>query len=124
MGARADRLALGWRRDWAETSFVAWEAFQRDTDTPKRGFGRRDDILDTESGRKKVSDNNVSEQKSILVVRAPLSSDGFVSIHFSSSEGRLMNEREWWHLKQVIELASRAFVKEEREKERASAAAA
>ena len=69
-----------------------------------------------------MSDNNMNEQKSILVVRAPLSSDGFVSIHFSSSEGRLMNEREWWHLKQVIELASRAFVKEE--KERASAAAA
>ena len=69
-----------------------------------------------------MSDNNMNEQKSILVVRAPLSSDGFVSIHFSSSEGRLMNDREWWHLKQVIELASRAFVKEE--KERASAAAA
>ena len=112
------------RCDISERSFVAHETFQRDTDTPKRGFGRRDDILDTESGRKKVSDNNVSEQKSILVVRAPLSSDGFVSIHFSSSEGRLMNEREWWHLKQVIELASRAFVKEERGKERASAAAA
>jgi hypothetical protein len=72
--------------------------------------------------RKNVSDNNMTEQKSILVVRAPLSSDGFVSIHFSSAEGRLMNEKEWWHLKQVIELASRAFVKEE--KERATAAAA
>ncbi|MGA8036752.1 MAG: hypothetical protein WA823_04685 [Candidatus Acidiferrales bacterium] len=69
-----------------------------------------------------MSENNLNEQKSILVVRAPLSSDGFVSIHFSSAEGRLMNEREWWHLKQVIELASRAFVKEEKEK--ASAAAA
>ena len=75
-----------------------------------------------ESRRKNVSDNNMTEQKSILVVRAPLSSDGFVSIHFSSAEGRLMNEKEWWHLKQVIELASRAFVKEE--KERATAAAA
>ncbi|MGD0305973.1 MAG: hypothetical protein ABSC71_14205 [Candidatus Acidiferrales bacterium] len=69
-----------------------------------------------------MSDNNMNEQKSILVVRAPLSSDGFVSIHFSSADGRLMNDREWWHLKQVIELASRAFVKEE--KERATAAAA
>lgn len=105
-------------------SFVAREAFQRDTDTPKRGFGGRAIEIYMHSGRVNVSDNNVSEQKSILVVRAPLSSDGFVSIHFSSSEGRLMNEREWWHLKQVIELASRAFVKEEREKERASAAAA
>ena len=61
-----------------------------------------------------MSDNNMNEQKSILVVRAPLSSDGFVSIHFSSADGRLMNDREWWHLKQVIELASRAFVKEEK----------
>ena len=50
-----------------------------------------------ESRRKNVSDNNMTEQKSILVVRAPLSSDGFVSIHFSSAEGRLMNEKEWWH---------------------------
>lgn len=69
-----------------------------------------------------MSDNHLNEQKSILVVRAPLSSDGFVSIHFSSADGRLMNDREWWHLKQVIELASRAFVKDE--KERAAAAGA
>jgi hypothetical protein len=32
-----------------------------------------------------------------------------------------MTEREWWHLKQVIELASKAFVRQE---ERAQAAAA
>jgi len=50
-----------------------------------------------------------------------LSSDGYVSIYFSSNDGHLMNEREWWHLKQVIELASKAFVRQE---ERAQAAAA
>jgi hypothetical protein len=50
-----------------------------------------------------------------------LSSDGYVSIYFSSNDGRQMSEREWWHLKQIIELASKAFVKPE---ERAQAAAA
>jgi hypothetical protein len=53
----------------------------------------------------------------------PLSSDGYVSIYFSSNDGHMMSEREWWHLKQVIELASKAFVKPE-ERERAQAAAA
>ncbi len=86
------------------------------------GLGGGRILLIENWGRKIVSENHLNEPKSILVVRAPLSSDGFVSIHFSSAEGRLMNDREWWHLKQVIELASRAFVKEEKEK--ASAAAA
>jgi hypothetical protein len=49
----------------------------------------------------------------LLVIRAPLSEDSFVSIYFSSSDGRLMSEREWWHLKQVVELASKIYVKQE-----------
>jgi hypothetical protein len=48
-----------------------------------------------------------------LIIRAPLSDDSFVSIYFSSSDGRYMSEREWWHLKQVVELASKVFVKQE-----------
>jgi hypothetical protein len=72
-------------------------------------------------GRIAVAENQIPEQKNNLIIRVPLSSDGYVSIYFSSNDGRLMSEREWWHLKQVIELASKAFVKTE---ERAQAAAA
>ena len=43
-------------------------------------------------------------QKTQLIVRSPLSTEGFVSIYFSSPEGRLMSEEEWWNLKQLIEL--------------------
>jgi hypothetical protein len=68
-----------------------------------------------------VAENQIPEQKNSLIIRVPLSSDGYVSIYFSSNDGRQMSEREWWHLKQVIELASKAFVKPE---ERAQAAAA
>jgi hypothetical protein len=68
-----------------------------------------------------VAENQIPEQKNNLIIRVPLSSDGYVSIYFSSNDGRPMSEREWWHLKQVIELASKAFVKPE---ERAQAAAA
>ncbi len=72
-----------------------------------------------------MPDNHLNEQKSILVIRAPLSEDGFASIHFSSADGRLMTDREWWHLKQVVELASKVFVKpDEKEKEKAAAASA
>ena len=60
-----------------------------------------------------MPDNHSTEQKSVLIIRAPLSEDGFASIYFSSGEGRLMNEREWWNLKQVVELASKMFVKAE-----------
>ena len=60
-----------------------------------------------------MADNRLMEQKSILVIRAPLSEEGYASIHFSSNDGRLMTESEWWHLKQVVELASKAFVKSE-----------
>jgi hypothetical protein len=72
-------------------------------------------------GRIAVAENQIPEQKNNLIIRVPLSSDGYVSIYFSSNDGRPMSEREWWHLKQVIELASKAFVKPE---ERAQAAAA
>jgi hypothetical protein len=68
-----------------------------------------------------MSDNQILEQKSVLVIRAPLSEDGYASIYFSSSDGRLLTEREWWNLKQVIELASKVAVKAEA---RAQAAAA
>jgi hypothetical protein len=33
-----------------------------------------------------------------------------------------MSEREWWHLKQVVELASRAFAPQEQPKAQAAAA--
>jgi hypothetical protein len=70
-----------------------------------------------------VADNNnqIPEQKSSLVIRVPLSAEGYASIYFSSTDGRVMTEREWWHLRQVVELASKAFVKPE---ERALAAGA
>jgi hypothetical protein len=57
--------------------------------------------------------DNQSEQKNVLIIRAPLSENGYASIYFSSSDGRPMNEREWWNLKQVVELASQFFVKQE-----------
>jgi hypothetical protein len=56
---------------------------------------------------------NSSDQKNVLVVRAPVSEDGYASIYFSSSDGRPMSEREWWNLKQIVELASQVFVKAE-----------
>jgi hypothetical protein len=73
-------------------------------------------------GRTEVSDNLTNgEPKSSLVIRVPLSADGYASIYFSSNDGRAMTDREWWHLRQVVELASKAFVKQE---ERAMAAGA
>jgi hypothetical protein len=60
-----------------------------------------------------MPDNQAAEQKSVLIIRAPLSEDSFASIYFSSTDGRLMSEREWWNLKQVVELASKVFVKNE-----------
>lgn len=74
------------------------------------------------SGEVRMSDNQ-AEQKNVLIIRAPLSEDGYASIYFSSSDGRPMNEREWWNLKQVVELASQFFVKQE-ERERAQSASA
>ena len=71
-----------------------------------------------------MSDNQIPELKSCLVIRVPLSTDGYVSIYFASSDGRLMGEREWWHLKQVVELASAVSVKPEEKAQAAAAAAA
>ena len=68
-----------------------------------------------------MADSQFSDQKSMLVIRVPLSDEGYASIYFSNNEGRPMTAREWWHLKQVVELASRAFLKPE---EKAQAAAA
>ena len=46
-------------------------------------------------------------QKSLLVIRAPLSGNGFVSIYFSSQDERMMSLSEWSHLKKLIELTSK-----------------
>ena len=48
-------------------------------------------------------------QKTQLIVRSPLSTEGFVSIYFSSPDGRLMSEEEWWNLKQLIELTNQGL---------------
>jgi hypothetical protein len=68
-----------------------------------------------------MADNQMLEQKSVLVIRAPLSDDGYASIYFSSSDGRLLTEREWWNLKQVIELASKVAIKAESKTQAAAA---
>ena len=60
-------------------------------------------------------------QTSVLVLRAPLSEDCFVSIYFSSRDGRLMSLSEWSHLKQLIELASKVCAKDEADAHAASA---
>jgi hypothetical protein len=53
------------------------------------------------------------QQKTQLIVRSPLSTDGFVSIYFSSPDGRQMSEEEWWNLRQLIELTNRVCVKQQ-----------
>lgn len=60
-----------------------------------------------------MAENQLFDQKSVLVIRAPLSEDGYASIYFSSTDGRLMTEREWGNLKQVLELASKVCAKAE-----------
>ena len=70
-----------------------------------------------------MAENQIPEQKNNLIIRVPLSSDGYVSIYFSSNDGRQMSEREWWHLRQVVELASKMFVKQEERAQAASAGA-
>jgi len=52
-------------------------------------------------------------QKTQLIVRSPLSTEGFVSIYFSSPDGRLMSEEEWWNLRQLIELTNKVCIKEQ-----------
>src|ERR1700690_4329403 len=52
------------------------------------------------------------QQKTTLIVRSPLSEDGSISIYFSSRDGRLMSQEEWWHLKELVELGNRMWVKQ------------
>jgi hypothetical protein len=61
------------------------------------------------------------QQTSVLVLRAPVSEDGFVSIYFSSQDGRTMSLSEWSNLKQFIELTSKVCVKDEANAQAASA---
>lgn len=70
-----------------------------------------------------MTENQLTEQKSHLLIRVPVSANGYVSIYFSNSDGTQMTEREWWHLRQVVEMASKAFAKPE-EKVQAAAAGA
>src|SRR6266700_3954609 len=60
-------------------------------------------------------------QKTQLIVRSPLSTEGFVSIYFSSPDGRLMSEEEWWNLRQLIELANKVCVKQQARAQSATA---
>jgi hypothetical protein len=60
-----------------------------------------------------MTDPLSENQKSLLVIRAPLSGDGFVSIYFSSQDERMMSLSEWSNLKQLIELISKVCVKQE-----------
>jgi hypothetical protein len=60
-----------------------------------------------------MSDSLPESQKTQLIVRSPLSAEGFVSIYFSSPEGRLMNDEEWWNLRQLIELTNKVCVKQQ-----------
>jgi hypothetical protein len=53
------------------------------------------------------------QQKTMLIVRSPLSEDGFISIYFSSRDGRLMRQDEWWHLKELIELTNKMCLKQQ-----------
>jgi hypothetical protein len=53
------------------------------------------------------------QQKTMLIVRSPLSEDGVISIYFSSRDGRLMNQEEWWHLQELIELTNKMCVKQQ-----------
>lgn len=60
-----------------------------------------------------MSEQLPEHQKTLLVIRSPLSEDGFVSIYFSSRDGRLLNEEEWWNLRQLIELTNKVCVKQQ-----------
>ena len=62
------------------------------------------------------------QQTSVLVLRAPLSEDGFVSIYFSSQDGRTMSLSEWSNLEQFIELTSKVCVKDEANAQAAASA--
>ena len=55
----------------------------------------------------------LEQQKTQLIVRSPVSTEGFISIYFSSPEGRLMSEEEWWNLRQLIELTNKVCIKQQ-----------
>ena len=69
-----------------------------------------------------MSDLLPENQKPLLVLRAPLSDDGVVSIYFSSQDGRLMGLSEWSHLKLLIEIISKMCVTQQEETARTAAA--
>src|SRR5271167_3273173 len=110
--------AGGFRR-WPRPRFfvVALAEFRRTRENGRAGGGLvASGITDRyDLGRNSVAETNnqMPEQKSNLVIRVPLSADSYASIYFSSNDGRAMSEREWWHLRQVVELASKAFTKPE-----------
>jgi hypothetical protein len=62
-------------------------------------------------------------QKTQLIVRSPLSTEGFVSIYFSSPDGRQMSEEEWYNLRQLIELTNKVCVKQQAQARAQSASA-
>jgi hypothetical protein len=63
--------------------------------------------------RERMSEPLPEHQKTQLIVRSPLSTEGFVSIYFSSPDGRLMTEEEWYNLRQLIELTNKVCVKQQ-----------
>lgn len=60
-----------------------------------------------------MTDSLPESPKTQLIVRSPLSTEGFVSIYFSSPEGRLMSDEEWWNLRQLIELTNKVCLKQQ-----------
>jgi hypothetical protein len=82
--------------------------------------------LQNERREKKLRDNMSDllrdNQKPLLVLHAPLSDDGFVSVYFSSQDGRLMGLSEWSHLKLLIEIISKMCVTQQEEHARSAAA--
>ena len=66
----------------------------------------------------KQEEQNVAEPlpeqlRTLLVIRAPLSADGFVSLYFSSTAERLMTDQEWFQLKQLVELTNKVCIREQ-----------
>jgi hypothetical protein len=59
-----------------------------------------------------MSESLPEQQKTQLIVRSPLSTEGFILIYFSSPDGRLMSEEEWSNLRQLIELTNNMCIKQ------------
>jgi hypothetical protein len=55
----------------------------------------------------------LAQQKTMLVIRSPLSEDGFVSIYFSTRDGRIMSQEEWYHLRELVELTDKMCNKQQ-----------